>query len=387
MFIGRASEAAYLAYDQFYWDYDFQALRAQWPECKTADIKESLSLSDMYSYKLDQHWLYFVLFMLDLNVPSIQYTNEKWVFPQLHAKEEANKGAAATIITNSMTRLLPTPENLKDGNEVCHEMYTDNCSSKSLRRGAVQTMARDCLMQDVACKTGHFFPQISTLWEYFECNAVSLYRTTAVLSGFRQDSIVHPPDLRCIRQSEAHEIDARISNWISSLLESTHPLCSLPELKPILDVWLATFLMYLPEFNEDCNQKYSPNKDHYIIKVFKEKSAPFFQYSKAIEFGKLLRNQFKEKNGMSRLETQRGDEAILQNYNELFSQNADLRNQLVELHQHQQQDRSMIAALSSDVASLKELIVSQNDMLINQSRIIQVNLNQFRKHNPGSLWW
>ena len=375
--LGRASEAAYLAYDQFFWDYDLQALRSQWPECKTAEIKETLSISDKYSYKLDQHWLYFVLFMLDLNVPSTFYSNEKWVFPQLHAKEEANKGSAATIITNSMMRLLPTQENLKDGKLVCHEMYTDNCSSKSLRRGSVQTMARDCLMQDVACKTGHFFPQISTLWEYFECNVISLYRTTAVLSGFRQDSMIHPPNLQHIsqnmgREATTSELDSRISNWISSLMESTHPLCSLPELKPILDVWLATFLMYLPEFLEDCNRKYSPNQEHYIIKVFKEKSAPFFQFSKALEFGKLIREKFKASNGIDCLELKEQDQQLIKYLNELTVQNANLRNQMLELQQNQQHDISMICNLRTEVAEVKSLLISQNRMLHDQSRVIQV---------------
>jgi hypothetical protein len=255
-------------------------LRYSWPECKTAEIKEALAVSDKNTYVLDQYWLYFIHFLCDLEIPNMLDRNEYWVFPILHSKEEANKSAASNVITSTITRLMPTPENINSGKLVCYELYTDNCSSRSLRRGATKEMAlQDCQIQDMACKTGHFFPHVSSIWEYFECNEVSLLRSTRALSGFR------PSD------------EVRITNLVSSLMNGVYNLTNHQNMIPILDVWLATFLMYLPEFCKDCSNEYGIDpSDHFIIKVFKEKSKDIISFDCALQFGKEIKEKFNLKN-------------------------------------------------------------------------------------------
>jgi hypothetical protein len=46
MNIGRPGEVAYLALDTLTWDYEFRAVRGDWPLLKTRGTKETLFMND-----------------------------------------------------------------------------------------------------------------------------------------------------------------------------------------------------------------------------------------------------------------------------------------------------------------------------------------------------
>jgi hypothetical protein len=302
MNIGRPGEVAYLALDTLTWDYEFRAVRGDWPLLKTRGTKETLFMSDSKHYVRDQHWLSFVYYMSGAALPQTATYPGDFIFADLHEVEENNKSAAARAITSSLLKLQPTQENRqKNKGVVCEELYVDNVSARGLRSGSIMNMAMQVDIQHVATKSGHYFhePGISSIWEYFYLNDISLAIATKALCGWPSKGNVFPPDLSIIRNANNQKNNQAISNWLHSLLNDMYSVSLRPNLRPIVDVWLATFLMYLHRFVRDCREEYcvgtSPY-EHHILRTFKTKTERFFSMEECFKFGEILLNDFESKN-------------------------------------------------------------------------------------------
>ena len=358
------------------WDSDLGVTRGKWPDCKNSGTKESLFLSDREFYELDQHWLLFVHYMCDLNPPNAQCSsNDDWLFQDLHRMEESNKSAAASAITKTITKMMPTAENIAKGKIVCNDLYDRNISSVSLRRGATLQMSFHCHMQDVASKTGHYFfgKDVSTIWEYFELNDISLLKATKALSGFGIDHQVIPPSLDIIRRlsmpgDPSASMDNLVSNWLMSLLDGMYRVTSSPSLSGSIDCWLATILMYLPQFYVDCQSEYCPSREHYIITCFKEKSQGFVTFPQCLEFAEMIRGNFESANCLS---LSVGTEDIGSRIKHMVVQNARLTTQVERLQRHGDIQSAQIQEMHGQMREMATSLQAATRALTEQSLLLK----------------
>ena len=90
-------------------------------------------------------------------------------------------------------------------------------------------------------------------------------------------------------------------NLCSLLFDHGFPLTKAPNIKGLITTMLATFIMYLSEFKNDCCSTYAtvPGQQSQILALFEEKIKGIFTFDECLVFGRLIRDEWEQRNSTS----------------------------------------------------------------------------------------
>lgn len=377
---GRSGEASYMCFDGgCYWDYDDEKLYFSQKEMKVGEEKNNNFVSDAESYLIDEYWLLFIYYITGggstFEKPNNSHSH--FVFPELYEKESGSKGATSAYISNILKDLMPTAEN---GHKITAPLlWESDVTGTSLRRGSAQVMVRKVSMQAVVAKTGHDMKgsRESSVWEYIDGDDVLLGYGSAALSGWtRPLDPVYPPTLQRIINEDNR---LKFSSLASLLFDHSKPLTKVRNIKGLIYTLMATFLMYLGEFTEDCIKRYdvvSKTKNK-VLAIFYEKIEGIFTIEECSRFGHVIRNEWEERNGIQEssndmkgiiLEMDRIQRECLK----IRSENRELATELSTLKEESKKNNQLIVSqkvsLSYIMEMLEKLTSTQSDTTPKSSR-------------------
>jgi hypothetical protein len=261
--------------------------------------KNNNFVSDAETYLIDEFWLLFIYYITGGGSSFEKPNNSQshFVFPELYEKESGSKGATSAYISTILKELMPTAENK---NKITAPLlWESDVTGTSLRRGSAQAMVRKVSVRAVVAKTGHDMKgsRESSVWEYIDGDDVLLEYGSAALSGWKRPlDPIFPPTLKRIMNEENR---MKFSGLASLLFDHSKPLTKVPNIKGLMYTMLATFLMYLGKFTEDCIKKYDivSESKNIVLALFQEKIKKFFTMEECLQFGKVIRNEWEERNG------------------------------------------------------------------------------------------
>jgi hypothetical protein len=372
---GRSGEAAYMCFDEgCYWDYDDEKLYFHQKEMKVGEEKNNNFVSDAESYVIDQYWLFSIYYITGggSHFENPNNSHSHFVFPELYDKESGSKGATSAYISTILKDLMPNVEN--QHRITASLLWESDVTGTSLRRGSARVMVRKVPMQAVVAKTGHDMKgsRESSVWEYIDGDDVLLGYGSAALSGWtRPLDPIFPPTLRRLSSGDNN---MKLSSLASLLFDHSIPLTKVRNIKGFVDTLLATFLMYLGDFTDDCNNKYnivgkSENKNK-ILEIFEDKIKGLFTMDECLAFGLLVRNEWEERNGLQESTSDMkgivlGMDRVQAECLKIRSENRDLKLELNNLKEESKRNNQLMlgqkAKLSQIAEMLEKIMANQTD--------------------------
>ena len=142
-------------------------------------------------------------------------------------------------------------------------------------------MVRKVRIQEVVAKTGYDMRRAreSAVWECMNGDDLLLSYGSAALAGWANPyNQVYPPTLRKVISDDTLKL--KISNLSMLLYDHSFALTKIQNMQGLVHTMLATFLMYLSEFPEDCYEIYNKVKgqQNCILSTFKEKIQGIFSF-------------------------------------------------------------------------------------------------------------
>lgn len=299
---GRSGESAYICIDSgAFWDYDDEIFYFSQKEMKVGEEKRNNFVSDSEFYSLDQYWLLFAYYITGGGSGHIGPNNShaNFIFPELYDKESRSKGGASTYITSILKDLMPTKSN--EARITAPLLWDSDVTGTSLRRGAARIMVRKVKIQEVVAKTGHDMKgtRESTVWEYMDGDDLLLrYGSTALAGWANPYNRVYPPTLRRVILDE--ETKSKFESLSSILFDHSFALTKLRNIYGLVRTMLATFLMYLPDFIQDCISTYDTvsGRQSYVLSTFLDKTKDFYTIEEVLTFGRAIREEWEERNSI-----------------------------------------------------------------------------------------
>lgn len=282
------------------------------------------------------------------------------MFPELYDKESRSKGSTATYISTILKNLMPTKNN---ENKVVASLLWDNeVTGTSLRRGAARITVRKVDLQAVVAKTGHDMrgSRESSVWEYIDGDDYLLGQGSAALAGWEHpENPVYPPTLKHIL-NEDNAI--KFENLCSLLFDHGFPLTKVQNIKGLVKRMLATFIMYLSEFNNDCIRTYNTvsGQQNCILILFQEKIKGIFTLEECLQFGKLIRDEWEQRNNTSSVTGNDGFQLSIERLQteclKIRSENRDLRSQVATMKDEVQRTNKLVSSLDMKVSTMLNLL-------------------------------
>ena len=282
------------------------------------------------------------------------------MFPELYDKESRSKGSTATYISTILKDLMPTKNN---ENKVVASLLWDNeVTGTSLRRGAARIMVRKIDLQAVVAKTGHDMrgSRESSVWEYIDGDDYLLGQGSAALAGWEHpENPVYPPTLKHVL-NEGNAI--KFENLCSLLFDHRFPTTKVENIKGLVKTMLATFIMYLSEFNNDCIRTYNTvsGQQNCILILFQEKIKGIFTLEECLEFGKLIRDEWEQRNNTSSVNSNDGFQLSIERLQteclKIRSENRDLRSQVATIKDEIQRTNKLVSNLDMKVSTMLDLL-------------------------------
>jgi hypothetical protein len=371
---GRSGECAYTCIDNgTYWDYDEEKLYMAQKEIKVAEEKNNNYVSDYKYYLLDQYWLFFVYYICGGGSQFIGPNNRhgNFVFPELYDKESRTKGSTSSYISTILKDLMPTKSN--EGKITASLLWDNEVTGTSLRRGAARTMVRKVDLQSVVAKTGHDMrgSRDSTVWEYLDGDDVLLGQGSAALAGWPNPCRpVYPPTLRNLINEEN---DSKFDKLNTLLFDHGFPITKVQNIKGLITTMLATFLMYLSEFKEDCQETYNKisGKDNRILSLFEEKISGIFTFDELIFFGAKIRDEWEQRNSSATTAEDDGLQLSVERLQtecfKIRAENRDLRVQVSSLKEEVKRSSSVINSIDGKLNTLMDIIMKRGDSPLSAS--------------------
>lgn len=361
---GRSGEVAYMCYDEgTYWDYDDEKLYFQQKEMKVGEEKNNNFVSDAETYLTDQYWLFSIYYILGGGC-SFQNANNShghFIFPELYDKETGSKGSTAAYISNILKDLMPTEGN--EGKITASLLWSSDVTGTSMRRGSTRVMVRKVSMQAVVAKTGHDMKgsRESSVWEYIDGDDVLLGHGSAALSGWpRPIDPIHPPTTNRISSGDNA---TKLSSLSSLLFDHSPPITKIQNIKGFVDTILSTFLMYLREFIDDCNNKYNKvsKQKNKILAIFENKINGIFTMQECLQFGDIVRNEWEEKNGLQESSSDikgivLGMERVQAECFKIRSENRDLKTELNILKEQSRNTNKLMQSQNDKLSTIMDMI-------------------------------
>jgi hypothetical protein len=103
------------------------------------------------------------------------------------------------------------------------------------------------------------------------------------------DQPVIPPDLgNVITESNK----ALFNTLCAKLFDHGLNITQIQNIKGLIHTMLATFLMYLEQFKDDCSTIYNNDSPNIVLQLFTEKINGIFSFTECVEFGREIRADF-----------------------------------------------------------------------------------------------
>ena len=361
---GRSGEVAYMCFDSgCYWDYDDEKLYFSQKEMKVGEEKNNNFVSDAETYVTDQYWLFSIYYILGggCTFQNSNNSHSHFVFPELYDKEIGSKGSTAAFMTTILKDLMPTADN--ESKVTSPLLWNSDVTATSMRRGSTRVMVRKVPMQAVVAKTGHDMKgsRESSVWEYIDGDDVLLGHGSAALSGWsRPLDPIYPPTLN--RISFGVNV-MKLSSLSSILFDHSPPITKIQNIKGFVDTMLATFLMHLEEFIDDCNNKYNKlnKKKNVILAIFEGKINGIFTLQECLQFGVCIKDEWEEKNGLQESTSDMKGlilsmERVQGECLKIRSENRDLRTEIKTLQEQAKNNNQILQNQNEKLLIITEML-------------------------------
>lgn len=330
---------------------------------KVGEEKNNNFVSDSESYVIDKFWLFSVYYIIGggSSFENPNNSHSHFVFPELYDTESGSKGSTSAYISTILKDLMPTTEN--ENKITAPLLWESDVTGTSLRRGSTRVMVRKVPMQAVVAKTGHDMKgsRESSVWEYIDGDDVLLGYGSAALSGWTRplDPIFPPTLLRILSEDNRK----KFSTLSSLLFDHSKSLTKERNIKGFIDTMLATFLMYLGEFTNDCNSKYNTGitAKNKILAIFEHKFEGIFTIDECYRFGLLIKNEWEERNGLQESTNDikgivLGMERVQAECLKIRSENRDLRLELNSLREEAKKNNQLLLSQKSKLSSILDVL-------------------------------
>ena len=122
---------------------------------------------------------------------------------------------------------------------------------------------------------------------------------------------------------------------------------------------LATFIMYLSEFKNDCCSTYAtvPGQQNQILALFEEKIKGIFTFDECLVLGRLIRDEWEKCNSTSFVPDSEGQklERMQTECLKIRSENRDLRSQVTTLKEEVQRTNTLVNSLGVKISTMLDL--------------------------------
>jgi hypothetical protein len=132
------------------------------------------------------------------------------------------------------------------------------------------------------------------LWRYCGTDKKLLLRGSTALSDWEYtDQPVFPPDL-VVPLTESNK--ALFTTLCAKLFDHGLNITQVQNIKGLINTMLATFLMYLEQFKDDCSTIYNNDSPTVVLQLFTEMINGIFSHRECVEFGREIRADFDSNN-------------------------------------------------------------------------------------------
>jgi hypothetical protein len=244
-------------------------------------------------------------------------------------------------------------------------------------------------MQEVVEKTGHDMrgARESTVSKYMDGDDLLLCYGSAALAGWSNPcNQVFPPTLRTVITDDT--LILKFSNLSSLMYEHGFPLTKMQNMQGLIHTMLATFLMYLSEFKEDCHNIHDKVKrqPNYILSAFKEKIQGIFAIAECLSFRLKIKEEWSDRNNTGVNTDMEGVQLSVERLQtecmKIRSENRELKAQLIAIKDDSRRFNNILDSIETNMTSVLEQMSKMNSSPSNRRKSpeeeIALNSNQKR---------
>jgi hypothetical protein len=135
------------------------------------------------------------------------------------------------------------------------------------------------------------------------------------------------------------------------------PLTKMQNMQGLIHTMLATFLMYLSEFKEDCHTIYDKVKGqpNYILSTFKEKIQGIFTFAECVLFGLKIKEEWLERNNTGVNTDMEGVQFSVERLKtecmKIRSENRELKAQLIAMKDDSRRVNNILDSIETKMTS------------------------------------
>jgi hypothetical protein len=186
------------------------------------------------------------------------------------------------------------------------------------------------------------------------------YGSTALAGWANPYNRVYPPTLRRVILDEVTK--SKFESLSSILFDHSFALTKLRNIYGLVKTMLATFLMYLPDFIQDCISTYDTvsGRQSYVLSTFLDKTKDFYTIEEFLTFGRAIREEWEERNSIGTSSKTEGLHVSVERLQtecmKIRTENRDLSAQVTQLKEESRRTNAILHNMEVKMGTLIGLI-------------------------------